>query len=62
MGEKVMKGNARKVRRLHDDKVLRASQAELPMLFTLFEYFEKKLEEYGNLTRGCHRASKGLEE
>ena len=58
MGEKVMKGNARKVRRLHDDKVLAGFAGGTADAFTLFEYFEKKLEEYGNLTRAAIELAK----
>ena len=58
MGEKVMKGNARKVRRLHDGKVLAGFAGGTADAFTLFEYFEKKLEQYGNLTRAAIELAK----
>ena len=58
MGDKVMKGNARKVRRLHDGKVLAGFAGGTADAFTLFEYFEKKLEQYGNLTRAAIELAK----
>jgi len=58
LGDKVMKGNARKVRRLHDGKVLAGFAGGTADAFTLFEYFEKKLEQYGNLTRAAIELAK----
>jgi ATP-dependent HslUV protease, peptidase subunit HslV len=58
LGDKVMKGNARKVRRLHDDKVLAGFAGGTADAFTLFEYFEKKLDQYGNLTRAAIELAK----
>jgi|TARA_B110000263_G_scaffold246389_1_gene257372 ATP-dependent HslUV protease subunit HslV len=58
MGDKVMKGNARKVRRLHDGKVLAGFAGGTADAFTLFEYFEKKLDQYGNLTRAAIELAK----
>ena len=52
MGQTIMKGNARKVRRLHDDKVLAGFAGGTADAFTLFERFEGVLDKYhGNLTR-----------
>ncbi len=58
LGDKVMKGNARKVRRLHAGKVLAGFAGGTADAFTLFEYFEKKLEQYGNLTRAAIELAK----
>ncbi len=58
LGDKIMKGNARKVRRLHDDKVLAGFAGGTADAFTLFEYFEKKLDQYGNLTRAAIELAK----
>jgi ATP-dependent HslUV protease subunit HslV len=58
MGDKVMKGNARKVRRLHDGRVLAGFAGGTADAFTLFEYFEKKLQQYGNLTRAAIELAK----
>jgi ATP-dependent HslUV protease subunit HslV len=54
----VMKGNARKVRRLYDDKVLAGFAGGTADAFTLFERFEGKLEKYGNLTRAAIELAK----
>jgi ATP-dependent HslUV protease subunit HslV len=51
MGNTIMKGNARKVRRLYDGKVLAGFAGGTADAFTLFERFEAKLQQYGNLTR-----------
>src|SRR5882672_6244117 len=53
LGNTVMKGNARKVRRLYNDKVLAGFAGGTADAFTLFERFEGKLEKYGNLTRAA---------
>jgi len=53
VGNTVMKGNARKVRRLYDGKVLAGFAGGTADAFTLFERFEGKLEKYGNLTRAA---------
>ena len=60
MGNTVMKGNARKVRQLADGRVIAGFAGGTADAFTLFELFESKLEQYGNLTRGCDRAREGL--
>jgi len=54
----VMKGNARKVRRLYNDKVLAGFAGGTADAFTLFERFEGKLEKYGNLTRAAIELAK----
>ncbi|MGH8250216.1 MAG: ATP-dependent protease subunit HslV [Steroidobacteraceae bacterium] len=58
VGNTVMKGNARKVRRLYDDKVLAGFAGGTADAFTLFERFEGKLEKYGNLTRAAIELAK----
>ena len=59
MGNTVMKGNARKVRRLYKDKVIAGFAGGTADAFTLFERFEAKLELYsGNLTRAAVELAK----
>ncbi len=54
LGNTVMKGNARKVRRLHNGKVLAGFAGGTADAFTLFERFEAKLQEHrGNLVRAA---------
>ena len=58
LGNTVMKGNARKVRRLSNDKVLAGFAGGTADAFTLFERFEGKIEKYGNLTRAAIELAK----
>lgn len=59
MGNTVMKGNARKVRRLHNNQVIAGFAGGTADAFTLFERFEAKLQEYnGNLTRAAIELAK----
>ncbi len=59
MGNTVMKGNARKVRRLYHDRVLAGFAGGTADAFTLFERFEAKLEKHsGNLTRSAVELAK----
>ncbi|MCH7566962.1 MAG: ATP-dependent protease subunit HslV [Nitrospirae bacterium] len=59
LGTTVMKHNARKLRRLHQDQVLAGFAGATADAFTLFERFEAKIEEYrGNLTRAAVELSK----
>src|SRR3954465_13960842 len=58
MGNTVMKGNARKVRPLYDGKVLAGFAGGTADAFTLFEYFEAKLQKHGNLTRAAIELAK----
>ena len=58
LGTTVMKGNARKVRRLHDGRVLAGFAGGTADAFTLFERFEGKLEKYGNLARAAVELAK----
>lgn len=54
LGDTVMKGNARKVRRLYHDKVIAGFAGATADAFTLFELFDAKLEKHsGNLTRAA---------
>ena len=59
LGNTVMKGNARKVRRLYRDKVVAGFAGSTADAFTLFERFEGKLEEFGGqLTRAAVELAK----
>ncbi len=58
VGDTIMKGNARKVRQLYDDRVLAGFAGGTADAFTLFERFEGKLEQYGNLTRAAIELAK----
>jgi ATP-dependent HslUV protease, peptidase subunit HslV len=58
MGNTIMKGNARKVRRLYDGKVLAGFAGGTADAFTLFERFEAKLQQHGNLTRSAIELAK----
>lgn len=59
MGDTIMKGNARKVRRLYNDKVIAGFAGGTADAFTLFELFEAKLEEFGGqLTRAAVELAK----
>jgi ATP-dependent HslUV protease subunit HslV len=59
MGNTVMKGNARKVRRLYKDSVIAGFAGGTADAFTLFELFEAQLEKYqGQLTRAAVELAK----
>ena len=59
MGNTVMKGNARKARRLFRDQVLAGFAGGTADAFTLFELFEAQLEKYqGQLTRAAVELAK----
>ena len=59
LGPTVVKGNAIKVRRLHQDQVLAGFAGSTADAFTLFERFEGQLERYsGNLTRAAVELAK----
>jgi ATP-dependent HslUV protease subunit HslV len=59
LGNTVMKGNAKKVRRLYDKKVLAGFAGATADAFTLFERFEGKLEAFnGQLTRAAVEMAK----
>ena len=58
-GNTVMKGNAKKVRRLYNNKVLAGFAGATADAFTLFEKFEAKLEKHsGHLTRSAVELAK----
>lgn len=59
LGNTVLKRNARKVRRLHEGRVLAGFAGGTADAFTLFERFEGKLQTYGgNLTRAAVELAK----
>ncbi|MGO2010502.1 MAG: ATP-dependent protease subunit HslV [Pseudoalteromonas sp.] len=59
LGNTVMKGNARKVRRLYNGKVIAGFAGGTADAFTLFERFEGKLEMHqGNLTKAAVEMAK----
>jgi ATP-dependent HslUV protease subunit HslV len=58
LGQTVMKGNARKVRRLYGGKIVAGFAGGTADAFTLFERFEGKLEKFGNLTRAAIELAK----
>ena len=45
LGNTVMKGNAKKIRRLYNDKIIAGFAGGTADAFTLFERFEAKLEK-----------------
>ena len=58
-GNTVLKGNARKVRRLYHEKVIAGFAGGTADAFTLFERFEGKLEKHsGNLVRSAVELAK----
>ena len=59
LGHIVIKGSARKVRKLHHDRVLAGFAGATADAFTLFERFEAKLEKHqGNLVRSAIELTK----
>ena len=59
VGNTIMKGNARKVRRLYRDQVLAGFAGGTADAFTLFELFEAQLEKYqGQLVRASVELAK----
>ncbi len=59
MGNAVMKGNARKVRRIFDGKVLVGFAGATADAFTLFDKYEASLKEYnGDVTRAAVELAK----
>ncbi|KQP37867.1 ATP-dependent protease subunit HslV [Pseudorhodoferax sp. Leaf274] len=59
LGNIVVKGSARKVRKLHQGKVLAGFAGATADAFTLFERFEAKLEKHqGQLTRAAIELTK----
>jgi ATP-dependent HslUV protease subunit HslV len=59
LGDSVLKGNARKIRRLYHDKVIAGFAGGTADAFTLFERFEGKLEKHqGHLARSAVELAK----
>ena len=59
LGSTILKANARKVRRLYNEKVIAGFAGGTADAFTLFERFESKLETYqGHLTRAAVELAK----
>ena len=59
LGESVIKHNARKIRRLYQDKILAGFAGSTADAFSLFSRFEAKLEQYhGNLGRAAVELAK----
>ena len=59
LGQTVMKRSARKVRKLHHDRVIAGFAGATADAFTLFEKFEGKLEQFnGNLKRAAVELAK----
>ncbi len=59
VGSTVMKGSAKKIRRLYNDKVLAGFAGSTADAFSLFSRFESKLEQYaGNLGRAAVELAK----
>ncbi|MDA2933805.1 ATP-dependent protease subunit HslV [Acidobacteria bacterium AH-259-D05] len=55
----IIKGKAKKIRRLHDDKVLAGFAGSTADAFSLFARFESKLEQFqGNLSRAAVELAK----
>ncbi len=58
-GNTILKGNAVKIRRLYDEKIIAGFAGATADAFTLFEKFESKLKEYkGNLKRAAVELAK----
>ena len=58
-GNTVIKSNVKKVRRLYKDQIICGFAGSTADAFTLFDRFEKKLEQYsGNLTRSAVELAK----
>jgi ATP-dependent HslUV protease subunit HslV len=59
LGESVIKHNARKIRRLYQDKILAGFAGSTADAFSLFSRFESKLDQYhGNLGRAAVELAK----
>ncbi len=59
LGNVVLKASARKVRRLHNEKILAGFAGGTADAFTLFERFESKLDKHqGNLLRSAVELAK----
>ena len=51
VGQTIMKSKAKKVRRLHQDRVLAGFAGSTADALTLFDKFESKLQEYNGVLR-----------
>jgi len=61
MGNVILKGTAKKIRRLHDGHVIAGFAGSTADAFTLFEKFEAKLSEFrGNLRRAAVELAKKI--
>jgi len=59
LGQEVIKGSAKKLRRLYNDKVLAGFAGSTADAFALFSRFESKLEQFnGNLSRSVVELAK----
>jgi len=59
MGQTVLKHNAKKLRRMYQDRILAGFSGATADAFTLFEKFEAKVESYrGNITRAAVELAK----
>jgi ATP-dependent HslUV protease subunit HslV len=59
MGNTVLKQNARKTRKMYEDKILAGFSGATADAFTLFEKFEGKIQSYrGNITRAAVELAK----
>ncbi len=59
MGNTVLKHNAKKTRKMYNDKILAGFAGATADAFTLFERFESKLESFrGNITRSAVELAK----
>lgn len=58
-GETVMKGNAKKVRKIYDGKIITGFAGSVADAFTLFDKFESKVKEFnGDITRAAVELAK----
>ena len=58
-GNTVLKHNAKKIRRMYNDKIVAGFSGATADAFTLFEKFEAKIESYrGNITRAAVELAK----
>lgn len=58
-GNTVLKHNAKKIRRMYNDKIVAGFSGATADAFTLFEKFESKIESYrGNITRAAVELAK----
>lgn len=58
-GQTVMKGNAKKVRKIYDGKIITGFTGSVADAFTLFDKFESKVKEFnGDITRAAVELAK----